>query len=146
MRLILWKYCDSNTKPPVFCVAWTPQTCSQSCFRNSLVPPLKKNKQPDNWQAALLDVWWNKCILICAETWLWKADLQPNCTSKLWGGIFFLCLSFSFLSPWQAHFSSPSRTAAGGGIITLHYITEHSIMGAQSNNFHARCRSITCHQ
>lgn len=59
--------------------------------------PVNK-QQPDNWQAAPLNVWWNKCILICAETWLWKADPQPNSTSELWGGIFFF-LSFSCLSP-----------------------------------------------
>lgn len=100
-------------------------------------------QQPDNWQAALLDVRWNKCILICAETWLRKASLQPNSTSELWGGNFFFSSVFFFSFPWQAHFSSLSRTAGGGGIITLHYITEHSIMGLNPTAFTLDAVSIT---
>lgn len=71
--------------------------------------------------------WWNKCVLICTETWLRKADTEPN--FKLWEGFFFLNSVFFFSFSWQAHFSSLSRMAAGSAIITLYSITEHSIMG-----------------
>lgn len=62
------------------------------------------------------------------------------------GGFFFFSsvLFFSFLR--QAHFSSLSRTAAGGGIITLHYITEHSIMGLNPTAFKLVAVSIADRQ
>lgn len=71
--------------------------------------------------------WWNKCVLICTETWLRKADTEPN--FKLWEGFFLKNSVFFFSFSWQAHFSSLSRMAAGSAIITLYSITEHSIMG-----------------
>lgn len=153
MGLILWKehYRDSDNKNVFRSSSCTPGVSAEQhgpafsphSGRTGSFHPVNK-QQPDIWQAASLDVWWNKCILICAETWLRKADLQPNSTSELWGGIFFFSSSVFFFSfPWQAHFSSLSRTAAGGGIITLHYITEHSIMGLNPTAFTLVAVSIT---
>lgn len=50
---------------------------------------------------------------------------------------FFSVLSFPFQR--QAHFSSLSRKAAAGGIITAHHITERSIMALGPKAFHACC-------
>lgn len=106
MWLILWElrtttmtknvFWSTSCTPGVFCC--TDYLSAPHWNRPGSFHPGNK-LQSHNWQPASLDVWWNKCILICAETWLRKADLQPNSTSELCGGTcFFLLLSFSFLS------------------------------------------------
>lgn len=72
------------------------------------------------------------------EKWIYSQTAHQNFE----GGFFFSSVFF-FSFPWQAHFSSLSRTAAGGGIITLHYITEHSIMGLNPTAFTLVAVSIT---
>lgn len=139
----------SSGQPAAHLVFFVALTISQPLIGTDLDPStLETNSKSHNWQPASLGVWWNKCILICAETWLPKADLQPNSTSELCGGICFFFSSsssvFFFSFPaWQAHFSSLSGTGAGGGIITLHYITEHSIMGLSPRAFTLVAVSIT---
>lgn len=92
----------SSGQPAAHLVFFVALTISQPLIGTDLDPStLETNSKLHNWQPASLGVWWNKCILICAETWLPKADLQPNSTSELCGGIcffFLLLLSFSFLS------------------------------------------------
>lgn len=152
MWLILWElrtitmtknvFWSTSCTPCVFCC--TDYLSAPHWNRPGSFHPGNK-LQSHNWQPASLDVSWNKCILICAETWLRKADLQPNSTSELCGGTCFFSSSVFFFSfpAWQAHFSSLSGTGAGGGIITLHYITEHSIMGLSPTAFTLVAVSIT---
>lgn len=97
-------------------------------------------QQPGDWHPASLGVWWNKCILIRTETWQREADLQPNRTSELWGGIFFFFSfrPFLFFPETGSFFFSQQD---GGWwwyhYTPLHYKTLHH--GAQSNSFHAHC-------
>lgn len=93
--------------------------------------PVSK-QQTDNWQAALLDVWWNKCILICAlgcEKHIYSQTAQKHYV----GGFFLFLLCFSSLSPDRLILLLLLRQRLV--VVSLHSTTLQSHR-AQSNNYH----------
>lgn len=111
------------------------QSCSYS-KRSTFFHSVNK-QQPGDWQAALLDVWWNNRILICAEIWLEEADLKPNHTSELWRFFFFFCLFLFFPQTSSFFFSQQDGCWCWYHYTPLHYRTLYH--GAQFYSFHACC-------